>query len=570
MKKWVLKPSQKIPSQLKTLKLNPATLQLLIQRGLSTREKIDSFLNTSYEALYSPLDLNGVREAVERIVKAKKKQEKIVIYGDYDADGTTSAALLKEVLEEVGVSPAGLYIPDRNKEGYGLNCQAIDYLKLEHGADLIITVDCGISNREEIKYARQKGIEVIVTDHHSIPEKIPQNCVIINPKLENQNYPFKDLAGVGVVFKLAQALYEKIIPEKVQQLKWFLDIVAIGTIADCVPLLDENRALAKFGLIVLQKTKRIGLQEILKVARINIDEKNPPSTYNISFQIGPRLNAAGRMDHADLTLNLLTEGDRIKARLMALEVEKKNTQRQKITNEIYLEVKKTLDKEKEHRLILKSGKNWPAGVVGIVAGKLCEDYNCPVFLFREEKGIFKGSGRSINDFNIIAAVRKIDHLVGKYGGHAQAMGLEVKKENFKAFEASLLEIIDESYDEESWGRKTFIDIELDSQNIDWDLFSEIRKFEPYGEGNEEPVFLSRGLKIREVNTVGNGQKHLKFVFETYQANPKSFEGIFFGGGNNFSKFAVGNKVDAVYNLRSNSWNGRHKLSLNIIDIKMSG
>ena len=572
--KWTLRSAQKIPEQFGKFRLNPITAQLLLARDIKNSQDIENFFAGKYEDLFSPLDLSGVEEAVERIELAQQKKEKIVVFGDYDADGLTSSTLLKEALQEIGFSP-DVYIPDRNKEGYGLNKTAIDFIKKNYKPTLIITVDCGMSNWEEVKYAQKLGIEVIVTDHHSIPKKLPTECVMINPKLPGQKYPFPDLAGVGVAFKLAQALFEKFIPEKIAQLKWFLDIVAIGTIADCVPLVGENRIFAKFGLIVLQRTKRTGLLEIIQSARLPIGEKNPPTAESVAFQIGPRLNASGRMDHADLTLNLLLEKDPVKARVLALEVESKNTERQKVSQQVYKEVKTTLDENKSYKLIVRSGEHWPLGIVGVVAGKICDEYQCPVFLLKKGNELFEGSGRSTSSFNIIAAVSKLDQYVEKYGGHKQAMGVKIKPKNLPILEKKLLELIEKEYDEEKWGKKLMIDAEVKPEEIDWDLFSEIKKFEPFGEGNREPVFLTKNLIIREIKLVGNGQKHLKFVFQTVKSPPKAdqpraekiFEGIFWKGGDKFPDFQPGDEVSVVFLLRSNEWNGSRKLELNIIDIQ---
>lgn len=563
---WTLKSIPEIPDDLKSLSLSPITLQLLLQRGFFSKEDIGRFLNTKYEDLHSPDGLAGIAEAIKRIGKAKKDNEPVVIFGDYDADGITSTVLLKEILEALKLKPQ-TYIPDRNKEGYGLNKPAIDFIKKEYSPKLLITVDCGISNNEEIEYARQSGIDVIVIDHHSIPKKLPEDCILINPKLPKQKYPFRDLAGVGVVFKVCRALWEKFLPERVGQLKWFLDLVAIGTVADCVPLVGENRIFAKFGLVVLQKTKRLGIQEIIKTARLNIGDKNPPSAENIAFQIGPRLNAAGRMDHADITLNLLSENNPVKARVAALEIESKNSQRQKITQEVYEEVKATLDPEKEYRLIIRKGRHWPLGILGVVAGKIAEEYHCPAFILRDEKKLIKGSGRSIDVFNLIKAVSQLDELLEKYGGHSQAMGIKIKPKNLARFEEDLQKIIEKSYDENTWGRQIHIDAEIEPKGIDWDILSEIKKFEPFGEGNREPVFLTKNLIVQELNPVGNEQKHLKFAFSSSDKSAKIFEGIFFRAGERFSEFQTGDNVSVVYSLRANKWNGNQKIELNIIDIK---
>jgi single-stranded-DNA-specific exonuclease len=289
---------------------------------------------------------------------------------------------------------------------------------------------------------------------------------------------------------------------------------------------------------------------------------------NIAYQIGPRLNASGRVDHADLTLNLLLEKDPARARILALEVESKNSERQKISQQIYNEVKSTLDEKENYKLIVRSGKHWPIGIVGVVAGKICEEYHCPVFLFRKEKNILEGSGRSIEAFDIVSAVSQIDEYVEKYGGHRQAMGLKIKPENLENFEKELLKLIEKEYNEEKWGKKLLIDAEIKPEQIDWDLYAEIKKFEPFGEGNPEPVFLSRDLIIREIKVIGNGQKHLKFILEAGKNRSKIFEGIFWRSGERIAEFRPGNKIAAVFHLRSNEWNGNRKLELTLIDIQL--
>ncbi|MDD3486771.1 MAG: single-stranded-DNA-specific exonuclease RecJ [Candidatus Moranbacteria bacterium] len=564
---WILKDKTGLADFQSKIRLNPVTAQLLADRNMKNPQEIERFFDGRYEDLASPLEISGIEEVIGRIERAKKNGENISIFGDYDADGLTSSTLLKEALEEMGFLPS-VYIPDRNKEGYGLNKNAIDFLAENYKTDLIITVDCGISNREEIAYAREKGIDVIVTDHHAIPKKLPTDCILVNPKLPGQKYQFPDLAGVGVAFKLVQALFEKFLPEKIDQLKWYLDLVAIGTIADCVPLIDENRILAKFGLIVLQKTRRTGILEIIQTGRLTFGEKNPPTVENVAFQIAPRLNASGRVDHADLTLNLLIEKDPAKARVLALEVEAKNTERQKVSQQIYAEVKKTLDSEKDYRLIIRSSKHWPLGLVGVVAGKICEEFHCPVFLLREGDELLEGSGRSIDVFNIFKAVSRLEKYLEKFGGHSQAMGIKIRPENLGPFEKGLAEIIDSAYNSEKWGKKILIDLEVGSENIDWDLLAEIRRFEPFGEGNREPIFLTRDFIVRGVKVVGNGQKHLKLALEGEKS--KFFEGIFWRAGERSGEISVGDEISTVYHLKSNEWNGNRKLELNIIDFQKNG
>ncbi len=564
--KWTFRPVPKMPENLRPLTLNPITLKLLLQRGFFSKEEIERFFNATYEDLHNPTDLSGAKEAIERFEKSLEKKESVVIFGDYDADGITSTLVLKEALQLVGLEP-NTYIPDRNKEGYGLNSAALDFLKKEYDPDLLVTVDCGISNRKEILYARKLDMDVIVIDHHSIPKTLPQGAILINPKLPDQKYPFQELAGVGVVFKVASALWKKAMPGKIEQLKWLLDLVAIGTIADCVPLLEENRIFAKFGLIVLQKTKRLGLQEIIKTARLNVGDASPPKSEMISFQIGPRLNAAGRMDHADITLNLLSEKDPVKARVLALELEKKNSQRQKITEEIYREIKANMDEKTEHKLIIKKGEHWPLGVLGVVAGKLSEEYHCPAFVLREENHIIEGSGRSIEHFNLIESVSESERLLESFGGHAQAMGIKIKPHNFPQFEKNLRKIAEKSYDKKTWGKSIHIDLSIGPEQIDWDLLSEIKKFAPFGEGNREPIFAAENMLIEESRLVGNGGKHLKLRLSAKKIPAKNFEGIFFNADEKFYQLKKNESVSIAFKLKSNEFNGNHKIELHIIDIR---
>ena len=372
---------------------------------------------------------------------------------------------------------------------------------------------------------------------------------------------------MGVAFKFAQALWQTLLPKEIEQLKWLLDLVAIGTVADCVPLLGENRIFTKFGLIVLQKTRRVGIAEIIKTARLNISDVKPPNAEQIAFQIGPRFNAAGRMDHADLTLNLLSETNPVAARVAALELESQNSRRQKMTQEVYEEAKKGLDPAKRHKLIIRSGENWPLGIVGVVAGKLAEEFNCPAFVLKKNKGIMEGSGRSVEKFDLIEAVSSLDALLEKYGGHSQALGIKIKPSNLEKFEMDLLALIEKKFSADEWGKSMPIDAQIEARQLDWDLLKEIQKFEPFGEGNREPVFLTDDFLLTDLKFVGNGQKHLKMRLESRDAPQKNFEAIFFKGNGKASGLSAGIAVSVVYNLRSNSWNGSEKLELNILDIE---
>ena len=547
---------------------HPVILKLLGNRGFQTAEEIKKFFEFDYDTdIGNPFGFSEMEKAVARIVMAKEKNEKIAIFGDYDADGVTASALLFETLNYLGFKEVITYIPDRQIEGYGMNQEALNFLQKEK-ANLIITVDCGITNKEEVVLAKKLGMDVIITDHHHVPEKLPEALAIINPQKENSGYGFKNLAGVGVAFKLAQALYQKIDPENIEKLKWTLDLVAIGTVGDCVPLLGENRILVKYGLVVLSKTRREGLLEMFKIGRIKIGENDFPDTHKIAFQVAPRINAAGRMDHANFAYNLILEKDRVKACDLALEIESKNQQRQKVTGEIVREVKILAEGPfKDKELIFAENEHWPVGILGLVAGKVADEFNKPIAVFQRQKDELVGSLRSIPQINIIEKIEKCAGLLEKFGGHAQAAGVTLKKENFDAFYEKLSQLIVE----ELGGKKMYpavdIDLEITSPDINWELLTEIKKMEPFGKENEEPVFLIKNLEVGDIRVVGNGSKHLKLSVMA-EDSPKVFDGIGFGMGEKFFPLVkIGDKVDLVVNLQEDEWNGNRKIQLQIIDLK---
>jgi single-stranded-DNA-specific exonuclease len=448
-----------------------------------------------------------------------------------------------------------------------MNEVAVKYLKNER-ISLIITVDCGISNQEEIEIAKSLGLDVIVTDHHVIPEKIPDALSIINPNISNSGFNSKDLAGVGVAFKLAQALYQKMNPAKFDQLKWMLDIIGIGTIADCVPLLGENRILAKYGLLVLSKTRRIGLQEMFKVGRIAIDENNVPDAHKIAFQIAPRINAAGRMDHASVSYKLLIEKDRAKARNLALKVEGKNQERQKITAEIFREVEILAQNEfKGKNFVFAENEHWPVGILGLVAGKITDKFKKPSMILQKQAQEYTGSLRSVPEVNIILALKECADLIAKFGGHAQAAGITVTSENIEKFYEKLSAVIDEKLAGREIASALEIDIEITAEDINWDLMAELKKMEPFGEGNPEPVFMTKNMIVMDLRICGNGSKHLKLSLKGNDNSPKIFDSIGFGLGEKFPNIKNGDKMDIVFNLKEDNWNGNKKIQLNLIDLK---
>jgi len=549
-------------------RFHPVVLQLLANRGVEGDEILEKFFNFDYDTdVHDPFLFADMEKAVARILEAKKNSEKIAIFGDYDADGVTATSLMYEALTNVGFEKIIAYIPDRQTEGYGMNEPAIEFLAKE-GVTLIITVDCGITNIAEVEKARELGIEVIITDHHYVPKILPQAVAIINPHLEGCGYPFENLAGVGVAFKLAQGVQKKVDDSKMDQLKWLLDLVVIGTVADCVPLVGENRVLTKYGLVVLSKTRRVGLLEMFKVGRIAIDENAVPDTQKIGFQIAPRINAAGRMDHASISYELMIERDVVKARLMALEVEEKNKDRQKVTKEIVREVRALAENSlKDKKLIFASSEHWQVGILGLIAGRVADEFNKPTAVFQKQDNQFVGSFRSIDQMNIIKALEKCSELLIRYGGHSQAAGVQVKQENMEKFYEKLSGLIEEELVGLDITPTIGIDLEISPADVNWDLVDAIKALQPFGEGNEEPIFLMKDLLIDDLKTVGNGSKHLKLSLRA-QASPKTFEAIGFSFGDKFPDLKVGDAVDVVFNLQEDEWNGNKKMQLALVDLRL--
>jgi len=567
-KKWKVgkknKKSERVFPELEKL-----TEQILLNRGFKNEKELESFFVPDYEKdLHDPFLLNDMKKAVKRILSKKSKNDKICIFGDYDADGVTGSVLLTSFFKkELGLKVFS-YIPDREEEGYGMSKGAIDNLKNQN-TTLIITVDCGITNVEEVDYAQKNGIEVIILDHHDVVGSSPKALAVIDPKNpKEKKYPFRELAGVGVAFKFLQAIAQKSPKIKEDALKWYLDLVAVGTVADCVPLLDENRTLVKFGLMVLAKTKRVGFRQLFQNGRIQINESELPKAEQIAFQIAPRINAAGRMKHAETAYNLLMTKDESKASELAKELENENKNRQKVTNDILKKVKKELNaKKKLPKAIVKSSPEWKIGIIGLSAGKLAEEFARPVILLQEKGKIFRGSGRSIPGFNLVKAFEEQADLLKKYGGHSQAAGLTLARENFpefkKRFQAEAEKKIIKSL------IKTIsIDVRAEIKDINNKLCEELSMLEPFGKENELPVLLLEKVKIINKKFLGKDEKHLKLWVEGLNRT-EMFEGIGFGMAENSKDIKIGDEIDLVFNLEQNHWNGTKKLQLKLIDFKKS-
>jgi len=561
---------------------NQFILQLLYNRGLKTKDDFAWFFDLVNLDFFDPFLFDDMEKAIDLIISHIKLGNKIMIYGDYDADGVTSAALLYDVFS-VFKAKVDFYLPDRVSEGYGLNKTAIEEIKKED-FKLIITVDNGIRNKEEVDYAKGLGLDIIVTDHHTLPEKredLP-NCLIINPADEKSSYPFRYLAGVGVAFKLASALIKKSKLEDKDKEKLIcksLDLVALGTVADMVPLLGENRLMVKKGLEALNETKRFGLQELIKISGLS----GNLNSYNIGFQLGPRLNAASRIKHANSALNLLIVKDEQEAKNLAEELNNRNSERQKVTEELMSSAESQINPENiEKIIIVKNSKEdaWNEGVIGLVAGKLSEKYYRPSVViaktsevFEDEHGqkkeIYKGSGRSIEGFNLVEALEENKDILYKYGGHPMAGGFSIIGDhNMLLFVDRLRERADKILDEKTLTPKIKIDLELDFEDINDLLIEGLEEMAPFGQSNPAPKMASFDVKIIDVVKMGNEGQHIKFRFLDDKKNSlKNFWGISFGGTKKYSELSIGDRVSVVYNLEFNNFNGNRDIQLKIVDIK---
>ncbi|MDD5397156.1 MAG: single-stranded-DNA-specific exonuclease RecJ [Candidatus Moranbacteria bacterium] len=570
MAKWSLNDLHEIPSSF-SLAVHPLVAQLLLSRGLKTEKEIEQFVAPNYQTdSPDPFAFDDMEKVVARIKKARDNHEKVVIFGDYDADGITSSAILKETFDCLGIE-AIVHIPDKKTEGYGMNIAAIEMFS-QQNVKMIITVDCAITNVAEVEKANSLGIDVIITDHHHVPENLPKAHAIINPHAKNaERYPFKDLAGVGVAFKVVQAIFQRLLPEKIEQTKWMLDLVAIGTIADCVPLVGENRLLVKYGLVVLSKTRRTGLTELFSVGRIMIDENVSPDTKKVSFYIAPRINAAGRINHAYLAYNLIMEKNPVLARDFALELEASNSERQKITQTVVDEVKILAENlYKDKKFIFAVGEHFPIGVVGLVAGKVVQQFNKPTAIIQKEETVSKGSFRSIPQINIIETIEECKELLIKFGGHSQAAGISVANENLEKFYEKMDALISKKLEGIDLAPEIKVDGEVKTDEIDFDLIEDLEKLKPFGQNNEEPVFMVKNLIVREKRTIGSGEKHIKLYFSPADGSPKVFEAVSFNGYEKFKHVVEGNNVDILCNLQKDEWNGNKKIQLMLIDLKIAG
>lgn len=557
---------------------------LLYHRNMRTQKDIDEFLNPDYSTdIFDPYLFKDMKKAVKRIFKAIEKNEKIIIYGDYDADGVSASVILVSTLQAIGHDNVDVFLPHRETDGYGLNNRAIEELKKD-GAKLIITCDCGISNTKEVDFANKQKVDIIITDHHTIPPELPKAFAIIHPKIEHEKYPDKNLSGGGVAFKLMQALIRKY-QENHELLvngnkseaheKWLLDMVAISSVADMVPLIGESRTLTKYGLLVLNKTKRIGLQKLLIEARIMEQDnsmKKELDAYTIGFQIAPRINAAGRIKHANVAYNLMMAQKATDAIDLAYELDQNNKERREITEELFKKAIEKIEKDQmKNPVLFVVGSDCPTGLVGLIAGKIMQKYYKPTLVMSENETEIMGSGRSIEGFNIIAAFQGNPDLFLKYGGHPMACGFTLAtKEKLAEFKKYMIDEYNEITKEQDMRPTINIDAELKLSEVDWELFDTLDQFKPFGMNNERPKYLTKNVEIFDIKTVGKEAKHLKLTVKQDNKIRKTIGWSLCDktADINWCKILkIGDKIDMVFEIDVNEWNGNRELQLTIVDLK---
>ncbi len=546
--------------------ISPLAVQVLYNRGLRDPHSIEVFWENRFD-FDNPYRLEDLPDAVQRIRLAIRRRECIAVYGDFDVDGVTSLVVLSKVLDALGARYIS-YIPHRIDEGYGLNKRAIKLLH-DKGCNLLVTVDCGIRSVEEVAYARHLGIDVVLTDHHSVGAELPPANAVVNPKREDDRYPFKDLAGVGVSYKLAQGLLraERNVPLRRGKAgleeEDLLDLVALGTVADIVPLLGENRYLVTKGLERLNDPHRPGLLAMMQEAGV---KPGQVTAMTIGFVLGPRLNAAGRLSTARLSYELLYTERMERAVELAAQLGNLNHQRQEKT-------RRSTDKAREQvvegdtsaPILLISSPEFHRGIVGLIASRLVEEFYRPVLVARQEETFTYGSARSIPAFHITHALDRVRHLLHRYGGHAAAAGFTVRTDRLDDLRDALVAVAEEEYSEEKWTPKMQIDAPLPFPTIDFDLYQEMARMEPFGEGNPQPVFCTGNVRILSARPVGKDGAHLKLLLEQQGVRMSA---IAFRWGELADQIPT--VADVAFNLSLNEWNGKRALELLVLDIQPAG
>ena len=562
-KKWLLRDFDKkrVVDISKQFHISPLTAIILYNRGIQEDEAIDRFLSKKLDVLHDPYLMKDMEKAAFRIRQAQEKKEKITIYGDYDVDGITSIAILYKHLKEMGIE-VDYYVPDRMQEGYGINRDALDKIR-EGGTSLIITVDTGITAVEESEYAKEIGLDVIVTDHHECKEQIPSVYAAVERKRKDCPYPFKSLAGVGVVFKLIQALDDKeSLPELMEK---YSDLMCLGTVADISPLVDENRVIVTEGLKRFRATKNVGLKALIDVST----NGKAITTSTIGYTIAPRINASGRLGCASRSVELFLTDDADRAKELAESLCEENTLRQQTEQKMFREAMEYLENHpevKEDNVIVIPHENWHHGIVGIVSSKITEKFYKPSILFAIDGDEAKGSGRSVNGFNLFGALESSSDLLEKFGGHELAAGLTIKAENIEEFRKKINSCSKDQFSETMRTPTILLDAAIKVPYITLDTVNDINRLQPFGVDNPTPLFAVRNIKIHKISVMSEG-KHLRM---TLLKDGKYLDSVGFGMGEYYQYLQEGDFIDVAFSLDINDYKGFQNVQLILKDIKKAG
>jgi len=560
-RKWLTNdfPEEKVRKLAEEAGISRLLAKVFLSRGIEDPDYINEFLNPSVEGLHDPFLLRDMEKAVNRIVKAVNNNEKILIYGDYDVDGISSTSILYDFFRSLN-KDVSYYIPDRLNEGYGISTAAAEKIR-DMDIDLMITVDCGISAFEEIEYLSGNGLDIIITDHHECKEEIPKAFAVINPMRSDCNYPFKKLAGVGVAYKLVRAVSVRLGMEGIEER--YLDLVTLGTVADVVPLLGENRIIVKRGLTMIENTNNIGLRALIKVSGV---EERKATSYMVGFCLAPRINAAGRIGDASRAVRLFTTKDETEAFEIATELDRENRLRQENELAILEEVKKSIEESidlKKEKVIVAAGEGWHHGIIGIVASKITEKYYRPCLIISVEDDMAKGSGRSIEGFNLFEALEYCGDLLEKYGGHEQAAGLTLKTDKIDELRRKINEYADSVLDESDLVPKLKIDAKIKKEDLSLENVKMLGLLEPFGANNPQPLLRYDNIVINDIRPVGQS-KHAKVRFND---DGLAIEAIGFNMGDILNVYGESDIVDVVCTMEANYWNGNENLQLNLKDLR---
>ena len=566
-KRWVLKPQgeDEVVNRLAgELRINKILVNLLVQRGITTYDEAKKFFRPSLEDLHDPFLMRDMDKAIERIGEALAKKEHILIYGDYDVDGTTAVSLVYTFLKGYSGN-IGYYIPDRYKEGYGISKQGIDWAK-ENGYSLIIALDCGIKSNDKVEYAKSLGIDFVICDHHRPGAEIPAAVAVLDPKRNDCEYPYKELSGCGIGFKLIQA-FAQVNHVPFNQLEQFLDLVAISIAADIVPITGENRILAFYGLQRLNKEPRPGVKAILELTGI----KKELVINDIVFTIAPRINAAGRIEHGEKAVELLIQKKEDLASFLGDDINEQNTTRKNLDTLITDQALQQIENDESFRnrkSTVVYNPEWHKGVIGIVASRLTDKYYRPTIVLTRSNGHVSGSARSVKDFDVYNAIESCSDLLEQFGGHMYAAGLTMKEENVVEFTRRFEKIVSETIEDRMLTHEIEVDAELNLKDITPSFYRILKQFAPFGPGNMAPIFRTSGVRDNGRGRVV-GNNHLKLSLTQEEINSSIFDGIAFQLGHHHPMVEQQESFDVVYHVEENTFNGRTTLQLNIKDLKFS-